>query len=65
MGSRILVGEFLQRLGDERLARHFAHGGKHERVGDAARLEMMRDHDSAVASMSVLKVPPFGMKRDH
>jgi hypothetical protein len=54
MGERgILVCELLQRLGDKGLARHFAHGGKHERIDDAARLEVARDHDGAVACVRI------------
>ena len=50
---RILVSEFLQRRGDEVLARHLSHGGKHERIDDAARLEMPRHHEGAVARVAV------------
>jgi len=35
------------------VTRHFAHGDKHEWIGDAARLEVARDHDSAVARVRI------------
>jgi hypothetical protein len=63
--SRILVGEFLQRVGHEGLARDPAHGGKHKRIGDAARFEMVRDHDGAVARMLVLRRGRSGGGKSH
>ena len=50
---RILIGEIRQMLRHERLARHRAHGRKHQRIADAARRQMPRHHDGAVARMPV------------
>jgi hypothetical protein len=58
--GRVLVGERPEQLGHKRLARHLAHGGKNEGIGDAPRLEMVRDHDGAVARVLVLGIASSG-----
>ena len=62
---RILIGELRQVLRHERLARHLAHGGEHQRVGDAARLKMPRHHDRPVARVAVVAVLELGMGGCH
>ena len=51
--ARILVGELLQGLRHECLARHLAHGAEHQGIENAARLEMPRHHKGAVARVHV------------
>ncbi len=51
---RILVGEFLQRPRHEGLARHLAHGFEDVVIGDAARLQMPRDHDLAIGGAGIV-----------
>ena len=62
---RVLIGEFREVLRNERLARDFAHGGKHQLVGDAARLKVARHHDRPLVRMPVIVALRLGMGGCH
>ena len=62
---RILIGEVGQMLRHERLARHRAHRRKHQGIADAARRQMPRDHDGAVARMPVRASGELGVGESH
>ena len=58
---RVLVGELGEMLRHERLARHFAHGGEHQRIDDAARPKVPRHHDRPVARVGVVTALKLGV----
>ena len=62
---RILIGEVRQMLRHERLARHGAHGRKHQRIANAARRQMPRHHDGAVAGVPVGAIGGLGVEGGH
>jgi hypothetical protein len=51
----ILIGEFPEMLGDESLARHRAHGGKQQGIGDATGLQMPFDHEGTVTNIRAVQ----------
>jgi hypothetical protein len=59
----ILIGEFLQMLGHEGLARHGAHGGKQQRIVNAAGAEMAGDHHRPLLHIGA--VQDFGALHGH